>query len=362
MRIQEAPGWSFDKLAREGLSLIPAYAPDWTNHNASDPGITLVELLAYISEILIYRALRITPDAKFNFLRLLGPPENVQMEGLVGQPAHVIEEAIRARVAEMTRANAVTPADFEALAASILHRLLGIERFRVKCLPGVDLQRMPEAHGLVAVESPPDVTVVIALEQTPGPRSDASLVHEVQQELQQHCLLTMRAYVRQAVELHLSVTCRIAPQPGFTLADVIEAIDAALDQRFDPLPRETSWDASPFGRTLHLASVAGAIDRTDGVDFVENVAIAGIAIPGSVGAEQAWVGIRIGTVSRVGEDTWLGGRASIPVRRLQTDTDGEAEAFILQPWEVIRVRLERDAVHRISDEGEFDNSGDQRLG
>jgi hypothetical protein len=41
---------SWDDLMKEGRSLIPAWAPEWTNHNPSDPGITLVELFAYFSE------------------------------------------------------------------------------------------------------------------------------------------------------------------------------------------------------------------------------------------------------------------------------------------------------------------------
>ena len=45
----------YDDLVREALAIIPAIAPQWTNHNAADPGITLLELLAYIAELLIYR-------------------------------------------------------------------------------------------------------------------------------------------------------------------------------------------------------------------------------------------------------------------------------------------------------------------
>ena len=36
--------WS--DLVEQGRALIPLYAPEWTDHNASDPGITLMELLA----------------------------------------------------------------------------------------------------------------------------------------------------------------------------------------------------------------------------------------------------------------------------------------------------------------------------
>ncbi|MEZ4496532.1 MAG: hypothetical protein R2845_07095 [Thermomicrobiales bacterium] len=38
-----------DDLVEEGL-LIPFYAPEWTDHNAHDPGVTLLELFAWLAE------------------------------------------------------------------------------------------------------------------------------------------------------------------------------------------------------------------------------------------------------------------------------------------------------------------------
>ena len=35
-------------LVAEGRSLVPRYAPTWTDHNAHDPGMTLFELLAWL--------------------------------------------------------------------------------------------------------------------------------------------------------------------------------------------------------------------------------------------------------------------------------------------------------------------------
>lgn len=59
-------------LVDEGRALIPVYSPTWTDHNAHDPGITLVELLAWVAETDIYRVNRI-PDSHFRaFLALLG--------------------------------------------------------------------------------------------------------------------------------------------------------------------------------------------------------------------------------------------------------------------------------------------------
>jgi Baseplate J-like protein len=45
----------FEKLVADARALIPQYAPDWTDHNLHDPGITLIELLAWITDQEIFR-------------------------------------------------------------------------------------------------------------------------------------------------------------------------------------------------------------------------------------------------------------------------------------------------------------------
>jgi len=59
-------------LVDEGRSLIPVYAPDWTDHNIHDPGITLLELFAWVAEMDIYELNRVTDEHKRKFLELVG--------------------------------------------------------------------------------------------------------------------------------------------------------------------------------------------------------------------------------------------------------------------------------------------------
>lgn len=59
-------------LIDEGRSLIPLYSPDWTDHNAHDPGITLIELFAWVAEMDIYQLNRISDEHKRKFLALVG--------------------------------------------------------------------------------------------------------------------------------------------------------------------------------------------------------------------------------------------------------------------------------------------------
>ena len=65
---------SYQQLRDELIRRIPVYAPEWTDHNASDPGITLIELFAFLGENLLYRFNQIPDATKLAFLRLLQLP------------------------------------------------------------------------------------------------------------------------------------------------------------------------------------------------------------------------------------------------------------------------------------------------
>lgn len=62
--------WS--DLVEQGRALVPLYAPEWTDHNVSDPGITLMELFAWVAEMDIYRLNRLTDAQKLRLLALMG--------------------------------------------------------------------------------------------------------------------------------------------------------------------------------------------------------------------------------------------------------------------------------------------------
>lgn len=64
----------YQELRDEALARIPIHNPEWTNFNASDPGVTLVELFAFLTESLIYRANQIPERSRRKFLSLLGVP------------------------------------------------------------------------------------------------------------------------------------------------------------------------------------------------------------------------------------------------------------------------------------------------
>jgi len=63
---------TWQDLVDQMRALIPQYAPDWTDHNPSDLGITLIELFAWLTEAVIYRLNQVPDKSYIAFLNLLG--------------------------------------------------------------------------------------------------------------------------------------------------------------------------------------------------------------------------------------------------------------------------------------------------
>ncbi len=73
---------TFEQLVAEAKRRIPGYTPEWTDLNESDPGITLVQLFAWLSEMIIWRLNRVPEKNFIKFLELIG------IEPTPPSPAH----------------------------------------------------------------------------------------------------------------------------------------------------------------------------------------------------------------------------------------------------------------------------------
>lgn len=62
----------FEDLLREAELRIPRYTPEWTDFNDSDPGITLLQLFAWLTEMMLYQMNRVPERNYIKFLQMLG--------------------------------------------------------------------------------------------------------------------------------------------------------------------------------------------------------------------------------------------------------------------------------------------------
>jgi len=75
---------TFQDIVDEAKKRIAASCPEWTDHNVSDPGITLVELFAWMTEMVLYRLNQVPEKNYIKFMELLGlklrEPESARTE------------------------------------------------------------------------------------------------------------------------------------------------------------------------------------------------------------------------------------------------------------------------------------------
>lgn len=63
---------SYQDLVDEALARIPAHTPEWSQPRVGDPGVTLVELFAWLADTVLYRANLIPERQRLAFLSLVG--------------------------------------------------------------------------------------------------------------------------------------------------------------------------------------------------------------------------------------------------------------------------------------------------
>jgi hypothetical protein len=266
---------SYADLVEEARALIPSLYPDWTDHNPTDPGIVLIELLAWLTEMTLYSANR-TPDAHYaTFLNLLRDSRDSQP--LSGDLARDIQETI---VDLRQRYRAATPDDYEYLALNTWpvsdqgRALAGKGKIRrARCVPARNLEAAtPELRAARAANH---VSLVVVTDSaTTQPANAAAVRAGLWQFLDARRLLTTRHHIVEASYVPVALTARLRLRNSVDVGPVQTQARDVVRAFFDPLsggPDRTGW---PFGRDVYVSEIYQLLDTLPSVEYVEDVQIA----------------------------------------------------------------------------------------
>lgn len=292
----------FTSLMDEVRALIPRYNAQWTNFNSSDPGITLLELFAWLCEQMLYRVNRIPLENFTAFLKLLGVSQ------ADGEP---LEDAIRrAQALVNERYRMVTADDYEFLILERMNELEAGLGGRAIVLDNVDLEVVPDPiENLAQITKPGHVSVIVVprcegLSGTycdqnvaPLPVPTPALLTEVDSLIAERRLLTTRTHAVAPFYLPVQLEAFVVLE-SMAGADVVANIEAATRAFYNPLDGGPDGAGWPIGRDVYRSEFFQILEGTEGVDYVDRIRL---AISGGEGRDanitvQPWQLVNVETV------------------------------------------------------------------
>ncbi len=287
----------FQNFVDEAKRLIPRYCPEWTDHNVSDPGVTLIELFAWMVEALIYRLNQVPEKSYITFMELMGirlqPPTAARTDLMFGLAAPAngrisIPAGTEVTTVQTGTERAVT---FSTDCELVLHpALLHI------CLTASEGGPATEQTWKLGVDS----EHVLAFQTLPQPGDAFYLGYAV--DISRHIL---RLQIECSIE-GLGVDPTNPPlvweahtTHGWEIVDVMEDETAGLNRsgrvilflphqinhrelhghsacwlrcrHIAPLPDQPTYTASPRIAALHSATVGGTVEATHAVPVMGEV-------------------------------------------------------------------------------------------
>jgi hypothetical protein len=254
----------FEELLEEAKSLIPVYAPEWTNYNLSDPGISLVEIFAWLSEMVNYRVDQVTEENQRSFLKLLG----IHLD-----EGEKLESGIRRGVEQLSECyRAVTAKDFELLACKALMEKPGVrERYpdltaRAICL----VNRNLEDNRINAVEQFAHISVILVMKtqnQKDLLREAFEIKKYVKEYLAMRKLLTTRIHVVDPDYQEVRIDLLVAAKDK----ELKNTIKEAVERYLDPINGGADSHGWLPGRNLYSSDLYYLVEGIPGIDHVIRV-------------------------------------------------------------------------------------------
>jgi hypothetical protein len=286
---------SYEQLLADAQALIPALYPSWTNHNPSDPGITLIELFAFLTEQLIYRTDQITDADRITFLRLLNGPE-WELQG-------DLDLAIRTTISGLReRYRAVTTVDYEQLI--LTHWSTGtapaasgttVHIQRAKAFPRRDFSRNDRQARLA--DAPGHMSlIIVAADSSDGAllQPSADLIEAITVWLDERRLLGTRHQIIGPEYLGVRLQATLTLQDGADPALLRQSAVTQLRRFCDPLHGGEDGKGWPFGRDIYVSEIYQLLDQVAGVDTVHNVQLSSTEAGRRLaGADGALVGLQV---------------------------------------------------------------------
>ncbi|NJM17722.1 MAG: baseplate protein J [Richelia sp. RM1_1_1] len=265
---------TYANLVEEAISQIPVEYPEWTDHNPTDTGIILIELLAWLTEMTLYRVNKIRDDNYASFISLL-KGEQWDLPNVAAQERQKkLQSEIQKTLLELRhRYRAVTIEDYEKLVLEDWNQLSNstdLKIARIKCLPERNLSQLDAATFAKG-----HISLVVVPENNHQVNLEENKYKALFDFLDQRKLLTTRLHIVEPLYVYVSIEVELVLKDGAQAEEVKKKAQTEVTMFFDPLESGKYWQGKGwvFGRGIYLSELYKILDDLEGVDYVEKLQI-----------------------------------------------------------------------------------------
>lgn len=330
----------YAQLVAELTAAIPRYSDTWTDYNASDPGTTLLQLLAWLGDVTFYRIDALPIELYLNFAALLVGADEAALDPLIealeanvlktarggvlyiagvevvldpqrlalAQYLRDVRDGMRTDLATLRQRTlafwnspyrAVTPRDIELLTLQVTagvppgNPLYAIRRAVVRTVPpfieSVLITDYPVTYTITTKPATAPSPVLVTL--TAGYPSGAVLtiayaysilIPAVVQYLEPRRLLGTPLRVRAPTYNPVELTVRLAPMLRADPTTVLRAAFDAVLAWLSPVTGGADGTGWPYGRPVRNDELFAVIAGIPGVDHSQPIRVEARTLPGFI--------------------------------------------------------------------------------
>jgi len=275
---------NYKDILDEMISSIPRYSEKWTNYNPSDPGITILEILAWIFDTNLYMINRIPEESYMNFMRLIagasGEEINLLLEKLrkdQNSDRNHIEILEFLKETEENKRRGQSTRDINEMKAAALrflnsdYRAVTRENFITLAIEATQNRAKgePKVKRAIIHGFGNGIVEIIIISDTRDKYSE--LIKIVKEYLEPRRLICTKILVKEPVysfiKIYIEVTCLSSTRSSITIKKIKKNI---LDF-VDPVTGGDDKKGWPYGRPVSIYELFHIIEETEGVDHADKV-------------------------------------------------------------------------------------------
>lgn len=229
----------FDTRLKEAMAKLPSYTDNWTEYNTSDPGITLIELLAWIADINSYKLNKIRAEHHEALLKLLSKENEIDIDSF---------SKLQADFYSMEKL--VTLADFEVF-------LLEDKRIsKVKI-------SADKTNNIIKI-----IIVPKSKDKMPIPKKP--LLDSSKAILEEKVLLTTKIELINPTYLEVNVNIKIKTKLSNPV-DLRTEINLQLEEFLHPVHGANDKEGWEFGEDIHISDIYLLLNKIEGIDIIDSI-------------------------------------------------------------------------------------------